>query len=77
MGWGKLVSGINIPDGTTKRLKIEFTGNYIRVRTDGTPVYSGTISQIPTSPGKIGYRSWYYSHNHFDNTLLTIKMPTN
>jgi non-lysosomal glucosylceramidase len=60
-------TGPTLNGGTTYTIKVRYVGSTITLWLDGTQIYSGTITQLPTSAGKIGVRSWSTGHNHCDD----------
>ena len=68
--WGNLVSGVTISTGSMHTFEINYQGSQIIVKVDGVEKYNGSVTQFPTGAGKIGFRCWALSHNHFDNVTL-------
>ncbi|MEC0230758.1 endo-alpha-N-acetylgalactosaminidase family protein [Paenibacillus alba] len=51
-------TGPVLASGITYTIKVQFTGATVTVWVDGTQIYSGTLTSIPTGAGQIGFRSW-------------------
>ncbi|MCR8643420.1 hypothetical protein NV379_12230 [Paenibacillus sp. N1-5-1-14] len=50
---------------------MQYTGSNVTVWVDGTQIYSGVINNIPTSAGKIGFRSWNAGNMLFDDVTYS------
>lgn len=64
-------TGPALVSGTTYKLKVQFIGSNITVWVDGNQIYSGSLTQLPTSAGKIGVRGWFGSSTNFDNIVYS------
>ena len=60
-------SGPSIPAGGSIHLKVQYTGSNIIVWVDGTEIFNGSLSNLPTNSGKIGVRNWSTSIGSYDN----------
>lgn len=64
-------TGPALISGTTYKLKVQFIGSNITVWIDGNQIYGGSLTQLPTSAGKIGVRDWFGSSTNFDNIVYS------
>lgn len=70
--FGNLVTGgPALASGTTYTVKVTYSGSNITILLNGSQIYSGAVTQLPTGAGKIGFRDWSAAHAHYDNVSYT------
>jgi len=81
IGWdngtstGYLFSIPPFADNSVHRFDIYFSGEFITIYINNEQKYSGKIPSLPTTAGKIGFSSWYYSTIKFDNVAVSSSLP--
>lgn len=71
-------NSVQLQNGKTYRVRIEFAGTLATLKIDGNTIYSGnSISEVRA--GKIGIRQWgytdNYSHANYDNMIYYAEKP--
>ncbi len=64
-------TGPALTSGVTYVMKVQFTGTTVTVWVDGTQIYTGALTNIPTAAGQIGLRSWNAGNMLIDDVVYS------